>query len=102
MCIRDSDTVDVPASKMKISIAEILLKEGYIKNFEVVDVDNFNLFILQWNMAKTRMKKSFPVLREFPNQVCVFTLVQKNYLRFSADLDVYKRQVYGGTIGSRV
>ena len=33
------DTVDVPASKMKISIAEILLKEGYIKNFEVVDVD---------------------------------------------------------------
>ena len=25
------DTVDVPASKMKISIADILLKEGYIK-----------------------------------------------------------------------
>ena len=27
------DTVDVPASKMKISIAEILVKEGYIKKF---------------------------------------------------------------------
>ena len=35
------DTVDVPASKMKISIAEILLKEGYIKNFEVVDDGSF-------------------------------------------------------------
>ncbi len=35
------DTVDVPASKMKISIAEILLKEGYIKNYELIDVDNF-------------------------------------------------------------
>ncbi len=35
------DTVDIPASKMKISIAEILLKEGYIKNFELVDVDGF-------------------------------------------------------------
>ncbi len=35
------DTVDVPASKMKISIAEILLKEGYIKDFELVDVDGF-------------------------------------------------------------
>ena len=36
------DTVDVPASKMKISIAEILLKEGYIKKFEIVEVDGFN------------------------------------------------------------
>ena len=28
------DTVDVPASKMKLAIAEILLEEGYIKNFK--------------------------------------------------------------------
>ena len=31
------DTVDVPASNMKKSIAQILLDEGYIKAFEVVD-----------------------------------------------------------------
>ena len=31
------DTVDVPASKMKLAIAEILLKEGYIKSFDVVE-----------------------------------------------------------------
>ena len=31
------DTVDVPASKMKLAIAEILLEEGYIKNFEVIE-----------------------------------------------------------------
>ena len=30
------DTVDVPASNMKKSIAQILLDEGYIKNFQVV------------------------------------------------------------------
>lgn len=36
------DTVDVPASKMKIAIAEILLKEGYIKNFTVEEVGGFN------------------------------------------------------------
>ena len=35
------DTVDVPASKMKISIAEILLKEGYIKSFEIEEVGGF-------------------------------------------------------------
>ena len=27
------DTVDVPASKMKTSIAKVLLAEGYIKSF---------------------------------------------------------------------
>lgn len=30
------DSVEIPASKMKLSIAEILLKEGYIKSYEVV------------------------------------------------------------------
>ena len=31
------ETVDVPASKMKKSIAEILLDEGYIKSFEEIE-----------------------------------------------------------------
>ena len=30
------DTVDVPASKMKLAIADILVKEGYVKKYEVV------------------------------------------------------------------
>ena len=31
------ETVDIPASKIKKSIAEILLEEGYIKGFEEID-----------------------------------------------------------------
>ena len=31
------DTVDVPASNIKKAIAEILLEEGYIKNFQLID-----------------------------------------------------------------
>ena len=31
------DTVDVPAFKMKLAIAQILLDEGYIKKFEVIE-----------------------------------------------------------------
>ena len=31
------ESVDVPASKMKTAIAEVLLKEGYIKAFQIVD-----------------------------------------------------------------
>ena len=31
------DTVDIPASNLKKSIAEILLEEGYIKNYQIVE-----------------------------------------------------------------
>ena len=31
------DTVDVPASKMKLAIANILLEEGYIKKLDVIE-----------------------------------------------------------------
>jgi small subunit ribosomal protein S8 len=35
------DTVDVPSSKMKLAIANILLEEGYIKKLDVVDNKGF-------------------------------------------------------------
>jgi len=31
------DTVDVPSSKMKLSIAQILLDEGFIKKYDVIE-----------------------------------------------------------------
>ena len=31
------DTVDVPSSKMKLAIAQILLEEGYIKKYDILD-----------------------------------------------------------------
>ncbi|HOJ12930.1 MAG TPA: 30S ribosomal protein S8 [Deltaproteobacteria bacterium] len=31
------ESVDIPASKMKIAIADILQKEGYIKSYRVID-----------------------------------------------------------------
>jgi len=31
------DTVDIPASNMKKAIAEILLQEGFIKNYQIID-----------------------------------------------------------------
>ena len=35
------DTVDVPASKMKIAIANILLDEGYIAKYDLVEDGHF-------------------------------------------------------------
>ena len=35
------DTVDVPASKMKLAIADILVREGYIKKYDIVEDGGF-------------------------------------------------------------
>ena len=39
--ISKHDTVDVPSSKMKLAIANILLDEGYIEKYEMVDAGAF-------------------------------------------------------------
>ena len=37
------DTVDIPSSKMKLAIADILVKEGYIKGYEIIEDGNFKV-----------------------------------------------------------
>ena len=51
------DTVDVPASNMKKSIAQILLDEGYIKNFQLIDDGTQGVIriTLKYNAGKERV-----------------------------------------------
>ena len=35
------DTVDVPSSKIKVAIAEILLNEGFIAKYDIIEEGNF-------------------------------------------------------------
>ena len=35
------DTVDIPSSKMKLAIAQILFDEGYIKKFDIIEEGGF-------------------------------------------------------------
>ena len=51
------DTVDVPSSKMKLAIAEILLKEGYIKNFDVVEEGNFKTIHITLKYGEDKNEK---------------------------------------------
>ena len=50
------ETVDVPASNMKKSIAQILLDEGYIKNFQLIDDGTQGVIriTLKYNADKTK------------------------------------------------
>ena len=69
------DTVDIPASKMKTAIAEILLKEGYIKKFEIIEVDGFKSIHITLKYGKDKNEKiisglkriSKPGLRVYAN-----------------------------------
>lgn len=70
------DTVDVPASKMKVSIAEILLKEGYIRNFTIEEIDGFKTIHIELKYGKDKSVKiitglkriSKPGLRVYANR----------------------------------
>lgn len=52
------ETVDVPASNMKKSIAQILLDEGYIKNFQIIDDGTQGIIriTLKYNPGKGKEK----------------------------------------------
>ena len=51
------ETVDVPASNMKKSIAQILLDEGYIKSFQLIDDGTQGVIRipLKYNAGKERV-----------------------------------------------
>ena len=51
------DTVDVPASKMKLAIAEILVNEGYIKGYEVLEEGNFKTIRITLKYGKDKNEK---------------------------------------------
>lgn len=51
------EVVEVPASKMKLAIADILTKEGFIKGYKVVDAGNFKNIRMELKYGKDRTEK---------------------------------------------
>ena len=52
-----NDTVDVPASKMKIAIANILVDEGYIAKYDLVEDGNFKTIRITLKYGKDKNEK---------------------------------------------
>ena len=68
------DTVDIPASKMKKAIAQILVDEGYIKAYKIIDDDKQGVIrvTLKYGEGKSQVIKglrrvSKPGLRIYSN-----------------------------------
>ncbi len=68
------DMVDVPASNMKKAIAEILVEEGYIKNYQIIDDDKQGVIRIALKYGENKIKTlqglrriSKPGLRVYAN-----------------------------------
>ena len=72
----EHDTVDVPVSKMKLAIADILVDEGYVEKYDLVDNGNFKDIRITLKYGKDKNDKiiaglkriSKPGLRVYANK----------------------------------
>lgn len=70
------DTVSIPSSKMKLAIADILVKEGYITKYDLVDDGNFKAINITLKYGADKNEKiitglkriSKPGLRVYANR----------------------------------
>lgn len=51
------ETVEVPASKIKVAIADILVKEGYIKGYEMIEGEVQNTILITLKYAPNKNQK---------------------------------------------
>ena len=79
------DTVDVPASNMKKSIAQILLDEGYIKNYQLIDDGTQGIIRITLKYVQPNKEKVITGLRR----------VSKPGLRVYAGADELPRVIKG-------
>ena len=66
------ETVDVPASNLKKSIAQILLDEGYIKAYSIVDNGNQGIIhiTLKYQAKKQQAEAKFSTRRYNRCKIC--------------------------------
>ena len=57
------DTVDIPASKIKVAIAGILLDEGYITKYDIIEDDNFKTIRITLKYGADKNEKSITGLK---------------------------------------
>ena len=69
------ETVEIPASKIKVAIADILVREGYVKSYEIVEGEVQNTILVTLKYAPNKNQKvltglkrvSTPGLRVYAN-----------------------------------
>ena len=80
--IAKHDTVDIPASKMKKAIADILLNEGYIiRGYEIIEDGAKATIRITLKYGKDKNEKVISG-KKFLNQDLEYLLVKTNCLKY--------------------
>ena len=61
------DTVDIPSSKMKVAIADILVNEGYISKYDIVDDGNFKAIRVALKYGADKNEKVISGIKRISN-----------------------------------
>ena len=80
------DTVDVPASKMKTAIANILVDEGYIAKYDLVEDGVVKTLHITLKYGEDKNEKIITGLKRISKPGLVFTQIVRIFLMFWADL----------------
>ena len=72
------DTVDIPASKMKVAIADILVNEGYIEKYELVEDGNFKNIHVVLKYGKDKNEKVITGLKKISKPGLRIAIVSTN------------------------
>ena len=81
------DTVDVPASKMKTAIANILVDEGYIAKYDLVEDGVVKTLHITLKYGEDKNEKIITGLKRISKPVFVSTQVRISFQKFLVDLE---------------
>mgnify|MGYP004556193111 CR=1 FL=1 len=76
------ETVEVPASKIKVAIAEILVKEGYVKGFELVEGAVQDTIVITLKYAPVKGQHVVTGSREYQHPVFASMQAWINFREF--------------------
>ena len=82
------ESVDIPASKMKKAIADILVREGYVKSAEVIDDGIQGVIRVTLKYAENKQKVLTGLKRVCQSPVLEFMLQRKSCLRVLKGLGI--------------
>ena len=81
------DTVDIPASKIKVAIAGILVDEGFIEKYDIVEDGKIKTIHVTLKYGADKNEKVITGIREFLSRVFVYTQARMRFLQYLVDLE---------------